>query len=86
MMEGLSGAQPERRTVMIDATYPQAYRTRPEFASGHAAERLTAAGFGDGFRSACRQAGIGDRLAHGLRQSAATRLTDAYCSEAQSRR
>jgi len=27
MMEGLSGAQAERRTVMIDATYLKAYRT-----------------------------------------------------------
>jgi len=29
MMEGLSGAQTERRTVMIDANYPQAHRTNP---------------------------------------------------------
>jgi transposase len=27
MMEGLSAAQPERRTVMIDATYLKAHRT-----------------------------------------------------------
>ena len=27
MMEGLSGAQTERRTVMIDATYLKAHRT-----------------------------------------------------------
>jgi hypothetical protein len=27
MMEGLSGAQTERRTVMIDATFHKAHRT-----------------------------------------------------------
>jgi hypothetical protein len=27
MMEGLSGAQAERRTLMIDATYLKAHRT-----------------------------------------------------------
>jgi len=63
MMEGLSGAQTERRTVMIDATYPQAYRTnRPGqmlFVVAQSSAGFTAAGFGNGFRSACRQAGIG---------------------------
>lgn len=44
---------------------------------------FTAGGFGNWFRSACRQAGIADRSAHGLRKSAATRLADAGCTEAQ---
>ncbi|MNH83276.1 Phage integrase family protein [compost metagenome] len=44
---------------------------------------FTAGGFGNWFRGACRQAGIPDRSAHGLRKSAATRLTDAGCTEAQ---
>jgi len=44
---------------------------------------FTAGGFGNWFRGACRQAGIPDRSAHGLRKSAATRLADAGCTEAQ---
>lgn len=44
---------------------------------------FTAGGFGNWFRRACRQAGIPDRSAHGLRKSAATRLADAGCTEAQ---
>lgn len=43
----------------------------------------TAGGFGNWFRSACRAAGLAERSAHGLRKSAATRLADAGCSEAQ---
>lgn len=44
---------------------------------------FTAGGFGNWFRSACRQAGVPERSAHGLRKSAATRLADAGCTEAQ---
>lgn len=44
---------------------------------------FTADGFGNWFRDACREAGITDRSAHGLRKSAATRLADAGCTEAQ---
>nr|WP_295238554.1 tyrosine-type recombinase/integrase [uncultured Brevundimonas sp.] len=44
---------------------------------------FTAGGFGNWFRDACREAGIMDRSAHGLRKSAATRLADAGCTEAQ---
>ncbi|WP_367118336.1 tyrosine-type recombinase/integrase [uncultured Brevundimonas sp.] len=44
---------------------------------------FTAGGFGNWFRDACREAGITDRSAHGLRKSAATRLADAGCTEAQ---
>jgi len=44
---------------------------------------FTAGGFGNWFRGACRQAGVEDRSAHGLRKSAATRLADAGCTEAQ---
>jgi len=44
---------------------------------------FTAGGFGNWFRGACRAAGIPDRSAHGLRKSAATRLADAGCTEAQ---
>lgn len=43
----------------------------------------TAAGFGNWFRDACREAGLTRCSAHGLRKSAATRLADAGCSEAQ---
>lgn len=43
----------------------------------------TAGSFGNWFRRACRTAGIPDRSAHGLRKSAATRLADAGCTEAQ---
>ncbi|WP_295192211.1 tyrosine-type recombinase/integrase [uncultured Brevundimonas sp.] len=43
----------------------------------------TAGGFGNWFRDACREAGIADRSAHGLRKSAATRLADAGYTEAQ---
>ena len=32
MMEGLSGAQAERRTLMIDATYLKAHRTASSLA------------------------------------------------------
>ncbi|TFW14001.1 hypothetical protein EGY25_01975 [Brevundimonas intermedia] len=44
---------------------------------------FTAGGFGNWFRDACRAAGIAERSAHGLRKSAATRLADAGCTEAQ---
>lgn len=44
---------------------------------------FTAGGFGNWFRDAARAAGIEDRSAHGLRKSAATRLADAGCTEAQ---
>jgi len=43
----------------------------------------TAGGFGNWFSDACRQAGLPMCSAHGLRKSAATRLSDAGCSEAQ---
>ena len=48
MMEGLSAAQPERRTVMIDATYLKAHRTASSLgvkkgASGGAADARKAA-------------------------------------------
>ena len=42
---------------------------------------FTAGGFGNWFRDAARAAGIEDRSAHG--KSAATRLADAGCTEAQ---
>lgn len=42
-----------------------------------------AGSFGNWFRGACRRAGLLDRSAHGLRKSAATRLADAGCTEAQ---
>jgi integrase len=44
---------------------------------------FTAGGFGNWFRDAARAAGIENRSAHGLRKSAATRLADAGCTEAQ---
>lgn len=44
---------------------------------------FTAGGFGNWFSDACRQAGLSNCSAHGLRKSAATRLSDAGCSEAQ---
>jgi len=44
---------------------------------------FTAGGFGNWFRDACRAAGVAERSAHGLRKSAATRLADAGCTEAQ---
>lgn len=44
---------------------------------------FTAGGFGNWCRGACRAAGIPDRSAHVLRKSAATRLADAGCTEAQ---
>jgi len=43
----------------------------------------TAKGFGNWFSDACRSAGLLQCSAHGLRKSAATRLADAGCSEAQ---
>jgi transposase len=48
MMEGLSAAQPERRTVMIDATYLKAHRTASSLsvkkgASGGSSDALKAA-------------------------------------------
>lgn len=43
----------------------------------------TAGGFGNWFSDACRGAGLPQCSAHGLRKSAATRLADAGCSEAQ---
>ncbi len=43
----------------------------------------TAKGFGNWFSDACREAGLSQCSAHGLRKSAATRLADAGCSEAQ---
>ncbi|EKY30574.1 hypothetical protein HMPREF0185_00316 [Brevundimonas diminuta 470-4] len=71
MMEGLSGAQTERRTVMTPRPIPKAHRTNPPgqilFLVTKPSASFTAAGFCNGFRSACRQAGIGDCLAHGLR-------------------
>lgn len=44
---------------------------------------FTAGGFGNWFRDACRAAGLPSCSAHGLRKSAATRLADAGCTEAQ---
>lgn len=44
---------------------------------------FTAAGFGNWFKSACRDAGLSHCSAHGLRKSAATRLADAGCTESQ---
>ena len=46
-------------------------------------EPYTAKGFGNWFSDACRAAGLPHCSAHGLRKSAATRLADAGCSEAQ---
>lgn len=46
-------------------------------------EPFTAAGFGNWFKAACRSARLPHCSAHGLRKSAATRLADAGCSEAQ---
>lgn len=46
-------------------------------------EPFTAKGFGNWFSEACRKAGLLECSAHGLRKSAATRLADAGCSEAQ---
>lgn len=43
----------------------------------------TAAGFGNWFAEACDRAGLPHCSAHGLRHSAATRLADVGCSEAQ---
>ena len=40
MMEGLSGAQTERRTVMIDATYLKAHRTASRLAVKRAARAV----------------------------------------------
>ncbi len=46
-------------------------------------EPYTPKGFGNWFSDACRSAGLPQCSAHGLRKSAATRLADAGCSEAQ---
>ena len=43
MMEGLSAAQPERRTVMIDATYLKAHRTASSLAVMSAIQASTSA-------------------------------------------
>jgi len=87
MMEGLSGAQTERRILMIDATYPKAHladSARQDVVSGHEAERELHGGWVlQRFPQRLSSGRDRDRLPHGLRQSAATRLTDAYCSEAQ---
>ena len=53
------------------------------FLTTQAGVGFTAGGFGNWFREACRSAGIENRSAHGLRKSAATRLADAGCTEAQ---
>lgn len=55
----------------------------PTFIATQHGHAYTAAGFGNWFRGAVQEAGIKDRSAHGLRKSAATRLADAGCSEAQ---
>jgi len=47
------------------------------------AEPYTQAGFGNWFSDACRKSGLPQCSAHGLRKSAATRLADVGCSEAQ---
>ena len=57
--------------------------TQMLFLTTQAGQGFTAGGFGNWFRDACRTAGVADRSAHGLRKSAATRLADAGCSEAQ---
>src|SRR5690606_13243645 len=44
---------------------------------------FTAAGFGNWFKAACNSAGLANCSAHGLRKSAATRLADGGCTEAQ---
>lgn len=44
---------------------------------------MTAGGFGNWFRKACRAAGVPQCSAHGLRKSALTRLADAGATEAQ---
>jgi integrase len=49
----------------------------------HGGSGFTAGGFGNWFRDSCRTAGVAERSAHGLRKSAATRLADAGCTEAQ---
>lgn len=46
-------------------------------------EPFTAKGFYNWFKGACRSAGLPHCSPHGLRKSAATRLADAGCSEAQ---
>jgi len=88
MMEGLSGAQTERRILMIDATYPRRTERIPPgqilFLVTQSSASFTAAEFGNGVPQRLSSGRDRDRLAHGLRQSAATRLTDAYRSEAQS--
>lgn len=53
------------------------------FLQTHYGKPFTAAGFGNWFKDACRDAGVSHCSAHGLRKSAATRLADAGCSESQ---
>ena len=58
-------------------------RTNLTFLMTEKGAPFTPAGFGNWFRDQCNAAGLPQCSAHGLRKSAATRLADAGCSQAQ---
>jgi integrase len=53
------------------------------FIAGENGRPLTKESFGNLFRKACREAGLKDRSAHGLRKAAATRAANAGATVAQ---
>jgi integrase len=53
------------------------------FIAGENGRPLTKESFGNLFRKACRDAGLRDRSAHGLRKAAATRAANAGATVAQ---
>ncbi|MBX3476673.1 MAG: tyrosine-type recombinase/integrase [Brevundimonas sp.] len=67
----------------LNASLDQLPRGQMLFLQTQFSVGFTAAGFGNWFRSACVAAGVANCSAHGLRKSAATRLADAGCTEAQ---
>lgn len=68
---------------VLDATLKAGPCGDLTFIAGESGRPLTKESFGNLFRKACRDAGLHDRSAHGLRKAAATRAANAGATEAE---
>src|SRR5262249_31065710 len=68
---------------MLDATLKVGPCGDLTFIAGESGRPLTKESFGNLFRKACRDAGLQNRSAHGLRKAAATRAANAGATVAQ---
>jgi integrase len=68
---------------MLDATLKAGPCGDLTFIAGESGRPLTKESFGNLFRKACRDAGLQNRSAHGLRKAAATRAANAGATESE---